>query len=460
VRIFADAARPGNTTTGRDSFLDMVEALVKNKLDVSGVLLWSYSRFARSFDDTAYYLASIRRAGYIVHSITDAIPDTLDGRLFESVLAWKDARQRVDLSRDIKRGKAYMVTVHHAWPGGRPPTGYQLEQAEVGLRRDGKPHRISRLVPGPYAEKIAGAFEMRAAGASVFDIYEHYPTLTGSVASLSRIINNPIYSGDLRYAGQLITNYCTPIVDREIWIAAQRVNKARRERHGTHHPRTVNSRFILTGLLVCARCGAHMVGAVMRRKPYKEYTYYRCGSYYNNPGTCGAPAIRKDTLERLVLDKLREKILMPQVLADLQARALEHSDDGNLERRQAELQLELKDLQSRITRIIAAIEQAGHSAALLKNLADLEEKHQEIQQRALQCELELSQRANLDLETLDVGELAASARELLNSGDIARQRTVVRGFVREIKVMLENEVVKGELWYYLPGEDTGDYIPL
>ena len=145
---FKDAARSGTSIAGRDGFLEMVAYLESNAPE-AGVVIWEYSRIARDFDDFTYYITYLRRNGYAVYSITDHIPDTLDGRLFESITAWKTAKYSEDLSKNIRRGQHFIASVYKGKPGGKPPLGYLYSPTEIGRRRDGSPHLVNRLVPDP-----------------------------------------------------------------------------------------------------------------------------------------------------------------------------------------------------------------------------------------------------------------------------------------------------------------------
>ena len=53
--IFADIARTGTTTVGRDAFNDMIDMVEDVELRPDGLLLWNFARFARELDDASYY---------------------------------------------------------------------------------------------------------------------------------------------------------------------------------------------------------------------------------------------------------------------------------------------------------------------------------------------------------------------------------------------------------------------
>src|SRR5512139_1237244 len=68
--VFRDAARPGSSVGGRQAFHDMMFHF-RNGAPEAGLVIWSYSRFARDFDDPQFYRADIRRRGYLFYSLND-----------------------------------------------------------------------------------------------------------------------------------------------------------------------------------------------------------------------------------------------------------------------------------------------------------------------------------------------------------------------------------------------------
>src|SRR5712691_5535390 len=75
----------------------------------SPVVLWSFSRFARDYDDAEFYKADLRRRGYVIHSLTDQIPDGPFGRVIESITHWKDEERLREISKDARRGLQWLA---------------------------------------------------------------------------------------------------------------------------------------------------------------------------------------------------------------------------------------------------------------------------------------------------------------------------------------------------------------
>ncbi|MHC1772781.1 MAG: recombinase family protein [Flexilinea sp.] len=52
MHTYADEWISGKTTAGREQFHEMIDDLrQKLRMDIKGVVLWSFSRFARNYDD-------------------------------------------------------------------------------------------------------------------------------------------------------------------------------------------------------------------------------------------------------------------------------------------------------------------------------------------------------------------------------------------------------------------------
>jgi site-specific DNA recombinase len=380
-RWFFDPARSGRSTAGRDQFLQLIQYLSAEKRPEKGVVFWEYARLARDFDDTMYYLADLRRQGYVAWSITDAIPDTLEGRLLESIIAWKNAKYLQDLSRAIRSGQRFVISAHQGYPQRRAPMGYRKEPIQIGTRRDGRPHIVSRLVLDPdIAPLMVEAFQMRASGATYAEIHNAMH-LTASHISLGRMMSNPIYIGTLRYGGREFPNFCPPLVDQDLWDATQTVNRERRSRYGYNHPRVVRSRFVLTGLLFCSECKSPMHARIVQQPGRRAYEYYRCCNTANGRArACTAPMLPKSQIEEWVYDRLETVILRPDVITPLLDEVLAELPEQEEEHRAqiAHLEKQQNETQRSIQNILKALAEAGHSRAMLAKLADLEKKRDEL----------------------------------------------------------------------------------
>ena len=183
-----------------------------------------------------------------------------------------------DLSRDVRRGKMFMATQHKAYQGGPVPVGYKTKPKST----------YSILVPDDKTAPIVRAmFEMRAAGATYYEIQQAYPILS-AVSSVVVVLANRTYTGTMEYAGHIIEDFCEPIISQELFDKVQQLGI---ERAKNMAPRSVRSIYILSGLVYCVQCGSKMLGASkgQEKDSSKRWYYYNCeGKKLENGKICSS----------------------------------------------------------------------------------------------------------------------------------------------------------------------------
>ena len=435
-RIFKDVARSGGSTAGRDGFLDMIDYLTDPKTPEQALVLWSYSRFAREYDTHQYYIAALRQAGKTVISLTDQVPDTLDGRIMESLIAWQHAKFRDTLSRDIRRGIRYMKEVYKAW-SGPAPIGYKLEPFETTKRRDGTARINSRLVPdSETAPLVVRTFELRAEGATYLEIVKAIPQL-GHKNKPMRIVNNAIYIGIYDHEGIYIDDYCRPLIDRATWEAAQAVN---RERGKNMHPRRVRSDYILSGILNCAICDRPMNGhSSGRLKGGKyHYKYYRCTSK-NSITPCDGKSIPKLELEDMVKEAVLGQLLHPDYISMVleKVQRIESERGSKHDTEVDQLRRDLRALDPQIRNVVDGIRQVGMSSTLREELTRLEERKAAYQLRL--SELEAASISQVEIPKVD--DYVVNLHSKVKSADGYKLGDLYRGLgIRIWAKMVEGKI--------------------
>jgi hypothetical protein len=82
-------------------------------------------------------------------------------------------------------------------------------------------------------------------------------------------------------------------------------------------PRVVNGPNLLTGLAVCASCGAGMTRTATRRRD-RTYAYYSCaGCHQKGKTVCKGRHIPLSQLDELVVDNVKTRLLAPERLGSL-----------------------------------------------------------------------------------------------------------------------------------------------
>src|SRR3989344_2565866 len=132
------------------------------------------------------------------------------------------------------------------------------------------------------------------------------------VSRISHIINNPIYYGHFRHAGEIYEGKHETIISKELFDKA---NNVLRGRGRTPDKKTDPRPFC--GLMSCASCGMGITGEIKIKRQKNGtkhlYTYYHC-SKKSKTQKCFEPCIRGEELERQLSAKISEYI-MPKELA-------------------------------------------------------------------------------------------------------------------------------------------------
>jgi DNA invertase Pin-like site-specific DNA recombinase len=317
---FIDEARPGNSTAKRDAFNEMIEASRRKPRPVDGIIVWSLSRFARNLQDSQFYKADLRRRGYTLLFLSDDIPDGDIAPIVETLLEWKAQKDRVQMATDIQRGLHMLARMGYA-PGGFPPRGYKAETVEIQI--EGKSRQVRRWVPDPDMWDLARkAWEMRAAGNSILQVHEE-THLFHAKAGYSSFFRNKTYLG-VRLCGDLeIPNAHEALITQEMWDRVQMITDPRPMKGQPMlepHPRRVNSRFLLSGLLYCSVCGSAMCGEYQQKRAsgHNEWSFYICNKKVRLGKTaCPNGKLQKERLERAVLSALLDRVLTPDQMQHL-----------------------------------------------------------------------------------------------------------------------------------------------
>lgn len=454
--LFIDDAAPGSSVAGRDQFVRMI-SYFRGRAPEAGIIIWKFSRFARDIDDAQFFKADLRRRGYVIYSLNDPVPDGLNGRFFEAAIDWMNSRYLEDLSTDVIRGQRHVLN-QYGVIGGRPPRGFKTEQIKIGVRRDGRPHYGQRWVPDPeQIELVQRVWQMRASGMSYTEINAE-TSLYKSINCYPTFFSNRLYLGELHFGDQVILDYCEPIISKSLWDTVQAINKA----HSLHitskgkidrqHPRRDRSSFFLSGLVHCAQCGSPLNGEIVQFKSTSKYRYqyYSCTGQNRHNG-CTAKMIPQEILENAVLQTLEGFILAPENLAvrnEIYNQDIEEQVRTQKERITA-LKRELAGIEKKIDHLINAIEESGHTTALLERLTAQEGEKTRVLTDLNRVRIDPTIK-KVDLD--QVNGLADRLRDRIENEGPAAIRRILTGLIDRINAERRDDlgIVRGEIVYFYP----------
>lgn len=447
-KIYADVHKSGGSTHKRDQFEEMIASTASATLRPAGLIIWNFARFARSVDDSQFYKAIIRKRGVVIHSLTDNIPDGPFSSVIETLIDSSNEQKRREAAMGAWRGLRHLV--RQGGVPGTPPTGFMRKPINV-LSEEGISRKAHRWVPDPkLIPAIRRAFALKAAGSTLAQIHAA-AHIFSSVNSYRTFFLNRIYIGTLEFGDLVIENYCEPIIDQLTWDRVQaRLTVHNEQKYERDHPRRINSPYVLSGLIYCARCGSPMhgntVSAISRKKRGEDYRCSRAKRRHD----CNLPMINRRVLEDNVLDTVREYILLPDTIQAMQALAITSQDEFEKERaeRRAMLNNQKHSLSTQIVNITKAIAESGHSRALLDKLDDLEAQRAGIKEQLK--ELDIPAQPIPNYEPAQLERLSVNLLQLLNSAPTETVRTILRGFIHKITIDKIGPDLIGVITYYYP----------
>jgi DNA invertase Pin-like site-specific DNA recombinase len=456
TQFYKDAARTGTSTDKRDAFKEMIAHFHERGCRDKGVIIWSFSRFARNMDDAQYYEIDLRKRGYHVYSINDDLPDTPQGRLIKFVYDMSNQLYSDNLSIDIRRGLRNIVTDHNAAPG-HLPLGFKREQSVIGNHRNGTPRKISSwLRDEDMVPIIQDAWKMRSEGCQISEIHKKYHLYT-NMSSYNHFFRNPIYIGELHYQDIVLPNYVEPMIRLETWSKVQEINAANTLKYDTtskstnqNHPRRLGGEFLLSGLLYCSRCGNIMNGKVVQFKGYKRNEYYCCTGA-SVKMVCDAPLIPRIVLENKIIESLTEYILDPNILKDR-----EINREKELAQRKTKITAQIKQLESKLKdnkrrakNLTTRIENDPNAPAII--IERISEIEQEIKEQQNEMERLESQACIVNVRARtphELSELSEKLVTLLSSEDPIEKKTILRFMINRIDAERNSNLLQGVVYFY------------
>ena len=143
-----------------------------------------------------------------------------------------------------------------------------------------------------------------------------------------------------------------------------------------------NVEYLLKNKIICGYCGKSIVGENGTAHTGKRMYYYKCGGRKNAKNGCNKQTIRKDLLEKLVLDGMIEEMKKPGIMNGLIAELLRiQQENSKVNAATLMLQKEQKSNASAIDNLLQAIEQGGTAASAMKRLRELESRQNDLEEQ-------------------------------------------------------------------------------
>ncbi len=353
--LFVDRAREGTTTEQRDAFQAMLAMAQRTPKSFDIILVWKFSRFARNREDSAIHKSLLRRHGVEVLSVSEPVDrDSAMGVLVEGIIEIQDQFYSARLAEEVRRGQKEAALEGFS-TGGRAPYGYRrIEVRDPRGRADrtGQPiKRVTLMIEPAEAAVVQRLFTTYATGMGYVRMAktlnaEGVPgpwSQSWDGSAIREILRNEVYRGARVYGrirkvktakgtrskrarpetAQTIKEAAhPPIIDPALWerVKTRREAVAKAYAGNASHfaaTRSVQTRFLLTGLLQCGVCGGNFAARVAHTQRGKErYYYYGCAvRARRGTAVCqNATLLPQAAIERDLLEILQQAVLTPAML--------------------------------------------------------------------------------------------------------------------------------------------------
>jgi site-specific DNA recombinase len=376
------------------------------------------------------------------------------------VMANIDEYQSAVISDHVKSATREMVS-EGFFAGGTVPYGYKLETVQHGKKTR------KRYVPDEFErEVVKKLYELYANNYSLKYLQDYTKSIGAasrsgkpfSIQTIARMLRNDFYIGILRYNAQghepiVVHDIIPPIIDKMLWDRVQQRHKNR----NYVKPRKRKDLYSLTGKIVCGKCGAHFFGirsaSVQRGKKY-DYKYYVC-STSKTYHTCSCKRVRKDFLEKAVLDEIKKYILnekaIYQIANDIVAKLGENPDSQK--NKLKEFKKELTTIKSQISELLDL-----KSLRLVDNVY-LVEHMKPLQERAKELELQIyaiEQQTKMTISHAMIVDYLNKMMDISDTTDDEILQTIFNNFVE--KIVIDNEEIKIHLFVSPFVDSIGDKL--
>ncbi len=364
---YIDRAMTG-TNDNRPDFQRMIKDSSKRTFQI--VLVYKFDRFSRNKYETAMHKKTLKDNGVKVVSATEYIPDSPEAIILESMLEGYAEYYSAELSQKVKRGMRETRSKGN-FTGGYLLYGYKVENHKVVIDQD-------------RADVVRYIYKQYSIGVYVKDIIKEL-TSKGILNrnkpfarnTVYKILKNEKYSGIYRHNGEIFTNIYPQIVDTETFNKVRA--KVLNNQYGKHSDEVT---YLLKDKIICGYCGMTVTGENGTARNGERKYYYKCRGRKEHLTDCHKQAIRKDVIEKIVLESVIEHFQKCNNL-DYIVNGLMHEQE-----RQAQanvvLNLLLKEqrtTENAIQNIMTAIENGGTTNTVMKRMRELETRKSELEKQ-------------------------------------------------------------------------------
>ena len=450
----------------RPVFQRMLDQAASSERRFDVICVHSFSRFYRNGAEMELCIRKLHKHGVEVVSITQPTGDDPSQQLMRQIIGIFDEYTSRENGKNVTRAMRESAK-QGFWNGATPPLGYRIIEAERRGSKIKKRLDIDRveaelvhLIFRLYNEGDGRSGPLGVKGTTKW-LNEHgYRTRRGStfgVGPVHGILTNSCYAtgkwpygrrnsrtGGMHDPSTIVEIQIPTVIPLEVFEKVQA--RLAQNNPKVTPPRVVNGPRLLTGLAVCASCGAGMTRTGTRRRG-QSYCYYSCGGrQQKGKSVCRGRHIPVSKLDDLIIDNVKHRLFTTERLTRILEFLIEHQGgkDRAVQDRRAALKSELAAKEEKLKRLYRALEDG---------LVDLD-VHLKERIKTLKAERDIAQtcldRIAVQLNThatITPARLEAFARlmrDKLETGDIQARRAYLRSVISQIEIDDDKVTILGD----------------
>jgi len=295
------------------------------------VVVYKLDRLSRSLLDFVRLIEVFERHQVSFVSVTQRFDtSTSMGRLMLNILLSFAQFEREIIGERI-RDKVAATKRRGKYCGGMPVLGYDVDRERKRLVLNAQEaelvcHIFTRFVQCGSTTALAQELNEQGYLTKSWTTKQgiRRPGTPWNKAHLYRILNNPIYLGEVRHKGNRYPGEHEAIVPRSLWDQAHAILEENYRSRGAK-TRT-KTEALLRGLLRCAHCDCAM-GPTFSKRSGKVYRYYLCvHASKNGYDSCPVRSLSAGEIEGVVIEQLRRVLRSPELLAQTYREARAQAD--------------------------------------------------------------------------------------------------------------------------------------
>lgn len=403
------------------------------------VLVYKLDRLSRSQKDTMFIIEDeFMKNGIDFISMNENFDTgTPFGRAMIGILSVFAQLEKEQIKERLMMGRIGRAKTGR-WNGGqKPPVGYDYKDGELQVI-EYEAMQI-RLIFDLFLNGLDGEeLSLHQIKDYMGSRYETRYSAWRQAACISRILNNRIYIGEIKYGGEWYPGAHKAIISHEIWDAAQTKYHTYMKKFAKSQQHPFEGRYLLSGLLWCGTCGARYYMTQSQRKNKQgemiRHKYYRCytanGIKSMGASTpCKSKGWPREKLDKIIIDEICKLALDPGKVRELHRKSIpELADAGTV------IQERIQEIERQIDKLLD-LYQLG-TIGIDKITARVEVLSLEKEKLQNEMGTQKVPRPNLDPE--EALEVLSTAAFIFENGTPEEQQSLVRSLINKIVVLPES----------------------